>query len=363
MTEQNARRELTPTLFIARFRHAVVAALLLTGGLLASMALIEWVQRTVAPYHPRAFEEAAREALTQGKYRRVVTICTGNLHYAKNRFPSYGLCRLLRARGYFGLGERGRAFEDLVIAERYWRKWHGRASETERAEVKDLATEMAMAALGFGETSAARQLFSLAGTGSGAPLAFLAELHDKLTPQMRAKIWPQQEMLIVENFMQTGEPILETWAERTSRTVETAFLDASPDEPGAPGRFLRITASLAPESGMSWYCVPFFMPIPETPCRFRAILKANAGPPPRFLLGLAHPATGQGGTIFGETPEKLAEGSYAADVMLPGQDSSKTPDYVVRVGFALPTEACEYVIKRIELFPDSDAGTGTDGQE
>jgi len=349
-------------LFIAGFRHAALAAVMLTAGLLASMALIEWVQRTVAPYHPLAFEEAAREALAQGEYSRVVTICTGNLHYAKNRFPSYGLCRLLRARGYFGLGERDKAFEDLIAAERYWRKWYGRASETERAELKEFATEMAMAALGFGETGMARQLFSLAGTGSGEPLDCLAELHDKLTPQMRANIWPHQERLIVENFMKAGEPVLETWAERTSRTVETAFLDAPSGNSGDPGRLLRITASLAPENGMSWYSIPFFMPIPDSPCRFRAVIDLNAGPPPSLLLGFAHPATGQGGTVFGETPEKLADGSYAAEVLLPGRNSGKTPDYVVRVGFALPMEACECIIKRIELFPDGGAETGTDGQ-
>jgi len=335
----------------------------LAAGLIASMALIEWVQRTVSRYHPLAFEEAARDALDKGDPALAVNICTGNLHYAKNRFPSYGLCRLLRARGYFGLGDRDKAFSDLVAAERYWRTWYRRADESERAELKELATEMAMAALGSGEADTALQLVSLAGTGSGAPLACLTELRDRLSPQMRANIWPDEERLLVENFAPVGEPLLETWAERTGRTVNSECIDAAPEAPGDSGRGLRITAGPAPENGMSWYSIPFYMPVPEAPCRVRAVLDVTTGPAPRLLLGHAYPATGQGGTTFGEPPVLLANGRYAAEVLLPGHDPGDAPDYVVRVGFALPAEACECVIRRIELLPDDQTGAGTDGQE
>ena len=90
-------------MYFAGIRQVAVSIVVLAAGLIASMALIEWVQRTVSRYHPLAFEEAARNALAEGDQALAVNICTGNLHYAKNRFPSYGLCRLLRARGYFGL--------------------------------------------------------------------------------------------------------------------------------------------------------------------------------------------------------------------------------------------------------------------
>lgn len=350
-------------MYFAGIRQVAVSIVVLAAGLIASMALIEWVQRTVSRYHPLAFEEAARNALAEGDQALAVNICTGNLHYAKNRFPSYGLCRLLRARGYFGLGERDKACEDLVAAERYWRTWHRRADASERAELKELATEMAMAALGSGEADTALQLVSLAGTGSGAPLACLTELRDKLSPQMRARIWPDEELLLVENFARTGEPLLETWAERTGRMVDSECVDAPPQAPGDSGRGMRLTASPATKNGMSWYSVPFFMPVPETPCRFRAVLDVNAGRPPRLQLGHSYPATGQGGTTFGEPPVQLANGQYTVEVLLPGHDPAEAPDYVVRIGFALPSEACEFVIRRIELLSGEGAIAGSDGQK
>ncbi|MBP7431244.1 MAG: hypothetical protein KBC05_17560, partial [Candidatus Hydrogenedentes bacterium] len=77
----------------------------------------------------------------------------------------------------------------------------------------------------------------------------------------------------------------------------------------------------------------------------------------------SYPATGQGGTTFGEPPVQLANGQYTAEVLLPGHDPAEAPDYVVRIGFALPSEACEFVIRRIELLSGQGAIAGSDGQK
>jgi len=51
------------------------------------------------------------------------------------------------------------------------------------------------------------------------------------------------------------------------------------------------------------------------------------------------------------------------EVLLPGHDPAEAPDYVVRIGFALPSEACEFVIRRIELLSGQGAIAGSDGQK
>ena len=141
MTQSTSQQNANSTLFLPDLRQTAILALALAGAIIASMVLIEWVQRTVARYHPLAFEEAARQAIDNGEHGLAVNICTGNLLYAKNRFPSYGLARLLRAKAHFGLGDLEKAEADLAAAEGYWRKFFRHADAAGRTELKDLAME------------------------------------------------------------------------------------------------------------------------------------------------------------------------------------------------------------------------------
>lgn len=363
MTQSTSQQNANSTLFLPDLRQTAILALALAGAIIASMVLIEWVQRTVARYHPLAFEEAARQAIDNGEHGLAVNICTGNLLYAQNRFPSYGLARLLRAKAHFGLGDLGKAEADLAAAEGYWRKFFRHADAAGRTELKDLAMEMGMASLGSGDAPRALQLFSLAATGSGEPVAYAAELRESLSVQMRAHFWPDEDYLLVEDFHRPDAALFETWTDATGRSIEISRIAVSPAKPGDSTQAMRMAAGPASRNGMSWYGVPFYMQLPEKPCRFRARLLCKKGPLPKLILGHYYPDTGSSDVTIGSTPVQLTGDSYVAEAVLPAQRPGQSPGCLVRIGLILPMEEAEYIVTRIELLPGNGKDFENHGQD
>ncbi|HOD51626.1 MAG TPA: hypothetical protein PKJ78_16425 [Candidatus Hydrogenedentes bacterium] len=361
MTEQTLESKDKTASFIPDLRQGMLLAGVLAGLILAAMVSIQWVQYTVHRYHPFVFEDDARKALEDGDFGLAVDICTGNLLYAGNQFRSHGLVHLLRAKAYFSEGSFSKALDDLAEADTYWRNSFRNAREADRQEIKDFATEMGRTCLATGDAAQALSLFSLAGSGSGEALAYLEGLRASLSAAEAASLWPGGEYLIVRDFAHPRYALFQTWTERTGRTVDMGPTSIVLSPPLPVMQAARIAANRAPKEGMSWYSTPFYMRIPERPCRFRATILVKSGPPPRLLLGHFYPETGLGGTTTGEAPFLLSDEDYAVEAVLPGRGAGEPAGYIVRVGFALPRDECEYVIKRIDLLPGDGKESRTDG--
>ena len=358
MTQKTLEHEQT-VLFIPDVKRGAVLALLLLAGLLAGMLLVMWVQQIVHPYHPLVFEEAAREALENGDYQRVVTLCTGNLNYTGQHFPTHGAAYLLRAKAHWGLDRAHRAAEDIAGAESRWRAAFRSAETSDRRELKEFATHVGMHFLADGNTEQALRLFSLAGTGSAEPLAYIDELRGALSDEMAAAIWPGEPYLIVEDFERSASVLFAEWYRVSEREVNVARITKQCEKSNKPVHAVRVEAGPAREAGRTWYFIPFFMRIPEHPCRIRATVVPEQGLPPQLVLHELYPETNIRRNTMGEAPFSPEDGRYFAEVELPGRSKDGPAGYIARIALALPPEACEFLVERIELLPgDGNEGNG-----
>ncbi len=285
---------------------------LLTIGIAVAMAFIVLTEKTVSRYHASVFEKHARAAINSGNFREALGICTGALRTGMKRSDHWGKVFLLRAKAYFGLGDYSSALSELEESAAFWSKAYYYATEKDRTEVADLGTDLGIQFLDAGKVQEALDAFSAAGLGSGKPVEYLYSLEERLDITEKAKLWPEEPYLVVEDFESVDTNTFEQMSDTQGRVLKDNRLDSTVSLLGSSSNLIEVTESKS--DGRSRISLPVYIPLPERPFAFRVLVKEERPSEFKVVIGYWFELAHMSATTFDAPVETLDDNWKRFDI-------------------------------------------------
>jgi hypothetical protein len=293
--------------------HKLVLWLVLALALIPAFLFIRAMSLEVSQYHVSTFEAYTREALAAGNYTRALGFCSGAMRAGVYRSDHWGKVYALEARAYDGLGQTGQALAKLEDCVDFWTKRYYHATDPEREEMSEFATNLGHRLLNAGDAQGAMRAFSAAGLGSGRPVDYLHGLNESLSAEDRSLLWGEDRpRLVVNDFTHPENDLLQTHLEEQGRNVLESRIDPAVSATGASSSYLELGP--ATSQGRSWYGVELYLPIPDRPFALRALIREDAPDHARIQLSYWFELARKSAATTDTATHNLADGWRRFDI-------------------------------------------------